>query len=552
MLAEVGVHAAESHSKQIVLSFLAFIKHDFGWTVAFFRKQKGGEMDLDVDLEDAYAVEFRCLLTENNNSTSDALCALWLKLFSKIKRPHELYKASTLYSLFMRLLTRGDNSVQSSALDCLLTWREPDVIPYADHLRGFVDEKQFRDEINTFDLGVDGNSINIVHRKNVMPVIFRLLYGQMMGRGGKSSRKDGIKSRRMAILNALANVSQEEMRMFVGIGLESFRAVLSRATPEDRLTGDNPELFSLTYSEGDTDVRESSDAAMYVDEEENISQSTGATDKISVDAAHESIFAMEDVPQKTQLSFFYLLAELIKQLGFKAVPVFHESLTILLSAVRLAQKQIDIANDELAELEEDRMETDDGDEADADEGSVAGDNSDLEDVHELEAYEAANPHGAEDVDKTAVSASGKASDITNMRKSIARRKGMARSIRHLAVKCLTAMFTLQPPGFDFTPYIPSIYEIVVDPRIDNLSRENTQNSSALLLLLKSWSLTPKYFTFLAEYNPLAMRMLFDILVAPKVQPKVVTLVLDVLQAFLDYDPDSAVEKSLLDAEDAEK
>ncbi|KAJ1666786.1 U3 snoRNP protein [Coemansia sp. RSA 1813] len=551
MLADVGAHAAESHSRQVVPSFLAFINYDFGWTVAFFRKQEGTDLDLDAELKDVYAVEFRGLLTENGNRTSDALCALWLKLFSKIKNPQSLYKASTLYSLFMRLLTRGDNDVQRSALDCLLAWREPEVIPYADHMRGLVDEKRFRDEINTFELGIDGNSVNIVHRKTVMPVIFRLLYGQMMGRGGKSSRKDGQRSRRMAILNALVNVSQEEMRMFVGIGLESFNAVLSRATPQERLAGDNSELFSLSYTEEETGDCEASDVAMDVDEDSS-SQNTDISSTISVGASLDSSFAMEDVPQKTQLSFFYLLAEMIKQLGFKAVPVFHEALTILLSSIRLAQRQLDIANDELRELAEDKMEADDEDDKnklDDNEESVASDESDLEESYDQEVEDPAN---ADDSGNAAVAASSGVNDVAKLRKNIVYRKGMARSIRHLAVKCLTDMFALQPPSFDFTPYISSIYEVVIDPRIDNLSRENTQNSSALLLLFKSWSLTPMYFSYLAEYNPLAMRMLFDILVAPKVQPKVVTLVLDVLQAFLDYDADSAAGRNLLDANDAKK
>ncbi|KAJ2685344.1 U3 snoRNP protein [Coemansia sp. RSA 1285] len=114
------------------------------------------------------------------------------------------------------------------------------------------------------------------------------------------------------------------------------------------------------------------------------------------------------------------------------------------------------------------------------------------------------------------------------------------------------MFVLQPPSFDFTPYIPCIYNVVIDPRIDTLSRENTQNSSVLLLLLKSWSLAPRYFSYLVEYNTLTMRTLFDILVAPKVQPKVIVLVLEVLQAFLDYDADNAVEEGTLEADAAER
>ncbi|KAJ1804342.1 U3 snoRNP protein, partial [Coemansia sp. RSA 2599] len=47
-------------------------------------------------------------------------------------------------------------------------------------------------------------------------------------------------------------------------------------------------------------------------------------------------------------------------------------------------------------------------------------------------------------------------------------------------------------------------------------------------------------------------MLLDILVAPKVQPEVVTLVLDVLQTLLDFSPETAVEQRLLSEPEAAK
>ncbi|KAJ1934156.1 U3 snoRNP protein, partial [Linderina macrospora] len=112
-------------------------------------------------------------------------------------------------------------------------------------------------------------------------------------------------------------------------------------------------------------------------------------------------------------------------------------------------------------------------------------------------------------------------------------------IRQLATRGLTGLFTLQTPDFDFGPYIQCIYDVVVNPRLGLLSVENTQNPSALLLLFRSWTLTPKYLPYLTAYNPQTFGMLISILVAPKVQTPVVNLILDILQTYLDYSPEQA-------------
>ncbi|KAJ2690698.1 U3 snoRNP protein [Coemansia spiralis] len=518
MLADTGARAAETNSKPVVLSFMAFAKHDLGWTASLFRNREDEALELDADLAGFYSEQDRGLVTSRSRRTADALSVLWLGLFAKFRNPGALYKSETLYSLFQRLLSRGDTSVQRQALDCVLAWREPDLVPYADNLRNLVDDKRFRDELKTFNLAVDGESINSVHRDRLLPVAFRLLHGQMVARLGKSSRKDGMKTRRMAIFNAMAGITPAELRSFVFIGLDAFDEVLAAATPKERLAG---ELLSL--SAGDATSRMDVDS----DGESSVGLSPGAVE------------AMKRVSTKAQSSYFHLFLDMVRQLGFKATPVFHETLVILLSSIGCAQREFDAANDDLRELAssrgtDDSMAVDDEEEAEVD--AVAAEDSDDED----DANVAANDE--EDEDSGSMTLGG-----------IKRRRDSARSIRQMAVKCLAKMFELQPPQFDFTPYVACIYEQVVDPRIDNLTYENTQNSSALLLLLRSWSLSPKYFPYLVDYNPLAFKMLLGILAVPTAHSSVVSLVLDVLQTLLDYSPAVAVEKHLLaEAEAAER
>ncbi|KAJ2805625.1 U3 snoRNP protein, partial [Coemansia furcata] len=477
MLADTGARAAETNSQAVVLTFMAFAKHDLGWTASLFRQKEDEARELDSSLSGFYSVEHRGLLTSRSRRTTDALSVLWLGLFAKFRNPSALHRSETLYALFRRLLARGDTAVQRQALDCVLAWREPDLLPYADNLRNLVDDKRFRDELKTFNLAVDGESINSVHRERLLPVAFRLLHGQMVARNGKSSRKDGMKTRRMAIFNAMSGITPAELRSFVFIGLDSFDDVLAAATPKSRLAD---ELLSL--SAGDAK------GAMDVDSdgESSLGLSLGAVD------------AMKRVSTKAQSSYFHLFLDMVRQLGFKATPVFHETLVILLSSIGCAQREFDGASDDLRELAasrraEDSMAIDDAEETEVD----AADESDDEE----EADAADDDEEEEDSDRPTLG-------------SIKRRRDSARSTRQMAVKCLAKMFELQPPQFDFTPYVACIYEQVVDPRIDSLTYENTQNSSALLLLFRSWSLSPRYFPYLVDYNPLAFKMLLGILAVP--------------------------------------
>ncbi|KAJ2893831.1 U3 snoRNP protein, partial [Coemansia aciculifera] len=283
MLAETGARAAETNSQPVVLTFLAFIKHDLGWAAPLLRKMESEALELDSALAGMYSEQHRGLLAPRSRRTADALSVLWLALFAKFRNPSTLYKSETLYTLFQRLLSRGDTSVQRQALDCVLAWREADLVPYADNLRNLVDDKRFRDELKTFNLAVDGESINAVHRDRLLPVAFRLLHGQMVARNGKASRKDGMKTRRMAIFNAMVGITPAELRSFVFIGLDSFDEVIAAATPRARISDAEP--LSLLQS---------MDGSMDVDSDDD--------DNDSLPAQNGAVEAMQRVSPKVQLS----------------------------------------------------------------------------------------------------------------------------------------------------------------------------------------------------------------------------------------------------------
>ncbi|KAJ1825617.1 U3 snoRNP protein, partial [Coemansia sp. RSA 2708] len=317
MLTEVGARAVEAHATAVLPTFLSFVRYDFSWTASLFNKHADPELTLDEDIIGVCALEHRGLLVERTRQTDEARCVQWLKLLAKFHRPQKLYMAQVLQALFLRMLTRGDNELQRCALDCLIGWRLPGVQPYADSLRALVDEKRFRDTLKTFNLAVNGESVNVVHRAQLMPVVLRILHGQMMARNGKSSRKDGMRSRRAAILNAMVGITSDELRFFVGIGLETFRETIARATPRDLVANSTP--FSLTYS-----VPAAADAG----DEMDVDGDTSEVDSQSIVSEYVGNGAeMDSVSSKAQVSFLHLFSEMVRNLGNKSTPVFHEALT---------------------------------------------------------------------------------------------------------------------------------------------------------------------------------------------------------------------------------
>ncbi|KAJ1731734.1 U3 snoRNP protein [Coemansia biformis] len=552
VLLESGAAAAEAHSQAVVREFLAAARFEFGWTTAFHGWRAGSELGLDAGISSICAPEHRGLLVERKRRTADEPCLLWLSLLAKFRRPQEAHAAPMLHELYLYMLTRADSEVQRRALDCLLAWRQPEVLPYADNLRNLIDDKRFRDELKTFDLAVDEGSINVMHRDQLMPVVLRLLHGQMMSRSGKATRKDGAKHRRAAILSVMAGITQQELQAFVGIGLDTFRSAIARATPRELLVGDEAEVFSLTHGELPASADGASGAM-------DIDHAADGGSQSSVSAYVGPGAEMDEASPKALLSYFHFLLELLRHLGHRSTPVFHESLAVVLSAISWAQRQLDIANDQLEQLAANQGDSagaaageDEDEDEDADADADADDAEDTDTEGDDEHDGSVLGDDGEDVADDGDSEAGSRGEGEITRGDAGRRKKTAREVRQVAMLCLIRMFTLMTPAFSFTPYMQCIYEVVVDPRIDSLAAENTQSSSALLRLLKSWTLSPRYLAYLVDYNPLTFPMLLDILVAPKVQPAVVGLVLDILQVFLDYSPETAVSKHALSAEDAEK
>ncbi|PWN44412.1 hypothetical protein IE81DRAFT_310637 [Ceraceosorus guamensis] len=146
----------------------------------------------------------------------------YLELFSQFTNPKALSRAEDLHRYFMSLCAIGDPSIQRSALECVLTWKDPAHVPYAENLLALLETSKFREELSSFNLAASGDSIQPAHRSGLLPVLIRILFGIMVSRRNRSSSGAGQSARKTAIMAAFARLAAENLGTLVDLMLAPF------------------------------------------------------------------------------------------------------------------------------------------------------------------------------------------------------------------------------------------------------------------------------------------------------------------------------------------
>ena len=136
----------------------------------------------------------------------------WLTLFSKFTNPKALHSTETLFALYRTLLSHPDRPLQTVALNCVFTYKLPNLVRHEEALRHFLDETLWRDELAHLDL----SSLDVTDRPIFVDVTIRLLFGIMLERKGRTRGGD----RRVAVLSALAVCSEDELGLLVDLMLK--------------------------------------------------------------------------------------------------------------------------------------------------------------------------------------------------------------------------------------------------------------------------------------------------------------------------------------------
>ena len=183
-------------------------------------------------MRDASALEFDSPESTSSHTLSPEVSeASWsyadrktfLELLEKFMNPKVLYRSDEVHDLLLDLLANGNSEIQRLALKALFTWKHPSVRPYEERLLRLLDDKTFRDELAIVFHADEGKSaIEAGHRAELLPVLLRLLFGQMTSHSGTHGGQD---SKRKAILRTLFRLESGEVSQFLRIAFGSLADV---------------------------------------------------------------------------------------------------------------------------------------------------------------------------------------------------------------------------------------------------------------------------------------------------------------------------------------
>ncbi|KAK1906944.1 Small subunit processome component 20 like [Dissostichus eleginoides] len=138
----------------------------------------------------------------------------------QIHNPRSLYLESSLSDLYNQLLCHQDQQIQRVALECVLTYKDANIVPYKENLERLLDDKHFKEEIVHFNISETG-VVDASHRARLIPLLMRILFGRMRSKAGsKFQGKASSASRSSIILRFLAGCQAEELGIFIDLLLE--------------------------------------------------------------------------------------------------------------------------------------------------------------------------------------------------------------------------------------------------------------------------------------------------------------------------------------------
>ncbi|CAI9571314.1 unnamed protein product, partial [Staurois parvus] len=111
-----------------------------------------------------------------------------LKVFSKFSNPRALFLEPKLHDLYTQLLCHQDQNVQKVALDCVLSYKHPHILPYKENLQRLLEDKSFKEEIVNFSISEENAIVKPMHRSDLIPVLLRILYGRMRSKTGSKTQ----------------------------------------------------------------------------------------------------------------------------------------------------------------------------------------------------------------------------------------------------------------------------------------------------------------------------------------------------------------------------
>uniref|UniRef100_A0A3Q2C7Z2 UTP20 small subunit processome component n=1 Tax=Cyprinodon variegatus TaxID=28743 RepID=A0A3Q2C7Z2_CYPVA len=177
--------------------------------------EEGGEEEEEEEEEDAGKEQRKTLPRR-----AAAQLITHLKVFAKFTNPRSLYLESSLNDLYnQQLLCHQDQQIQRVALECVLTYKDANIVPY-ENLERLLDDKHFKDEIVRFNISEETGVVDASHRGRLIPLLM-ILFGRLRSKAGSRFQgKTSAAARSSIVLRFLAGSQSEELGMFIDLLLE--------------------------------------------------------------------------------------------------------------------------------------------------------------------------------------------------------------------------------------------------------------------------------------------------------------------------------------------
>ncbi|KAK3270897.1 hypothetical protein CYMTET_20727, partial [Cymbomonas tetramitiformis] len=181
----------------------------------------------------------------------------WLELVGHLKALRSAEHtdlADALCRLLQTLLGDIDPGVQRLSLAALKVWKLQWLMPYMEHLENLCEPDNLREELTRFVVGRDVEGVLILeeHRREVTPVIIRLLQPSLRRRTGRLGGRGAPGSARSAVLNFLSALEAHELVPLFRMLLEPLSSAIS---PTAALAGRKPaqRAAAITAAGGSTE-----------------------------------------------------------------------------------------------------------------------------------------------------------------------------------------------------------------------------------------------------------------------------------------------------------
>ncbi|KAL9664606.1 hypothetical protein QQ045_020011 [Rhodiola kirilowii] len=144
-----------------------------------------------------------------------ALLKDWLNLLRVMQNLKAFDHSGFLKKVLLhRLLDDNDAETQMKVLECLILWKDDFLLPYSQHLKNIISPKDLREELATWSLSKEADSIDERHRLHLVPIVIQSLIPKVRKLKVHASRKHTSLLHRKAVLNFVAQLEVSELPSF--------------------------------------------------------------------------------------------------------------------------------------------------------------------------------------------------------------------------------------------------------------------------------------------------------------------------------------------------